>query len=152
MKHLILIFTIFFISPAMANRADSIITHYQNLFKTEMVSRGINADSINVVIEVKNIRWGGSYGQCIRKKDSKIIIVVFDDMKLNQYMKRGNELKLKYFIFHELAHAYLNKEDRISNNLEIMNARIFNGDFPNAFNKKNETVMINELFKQYTQS
>lgn len=149
-KYLIILLVLISISvqaKIVINR-DSIIQIHVKSFMEELSNRNINIDSnITISFQVKNIRSLGSYGQCISKNNSNHIIIRFDDMKFDQYVSSNNPRKIKYFIFHELAHALIKKQDCLSNNRDIMNAKIFNNSVTNPFDYKYETIMLNALFK-----
>lgn len=123
----------------------SIIENVLLSFYQEANKRNILIENKKIRIEIVNgLRFVNSYGQCWVFDDS--IKIRFDKKKLNQYIKSTNHLKIKYFIFHELAHGLLNKKDNIGRDKDIMNSKIFNNEIFGVFNPKMEEKLLNLLF------
>jgi hypothetical protein len=143
MKVILTIITTLIISTSFGQSFDSLMTKYLQDFKKEAELRNVSLNGREEQLTfslVKNMAARvGSYGQTI--KNDSIIEIRFDQ----RFFKKAKGLKLEYLIFHELAHALLNRKD-LNEGKHIMNAQIFSGNYVGLFRPKLRKSLLDDLF------
>ncbi len=150
MKAILLILFIMITSTGMANHIDydSIIKGHLELFLKEAKLRGVqlkaDPDSLDLGV-MKNLANSGLYGYCEKSK-GKTTKIRFDKTYLTSLIRKNNQLKLEYYIFHEIAHALLDRDDELGKGGTIMDADVFNQRIIGFFKMEDRTARLDELF------
>lgn len=90
---------------------DPKLASYVEQFFAEAAARGINLSHTNLIVEFHSTE--SKSGISYTHKGQKII-------RINNYLKDGNDLRLKIVTFHELGHALLFRP-HLDSNKSIMN-------------------------------